>query len=251
MKPYRNALLLSLLIGLASCAGQTYQAQVGPSFLRVTGNISLADSVGNLPATNNMEDDLGVGGTEVAPYIQGRSDFEEHRFRANAFFSSSDGEGTLASNYGNIAAGQPVSTSMDLFAIATNYSYAILREEGYRVGVGGQLGFYSLDVSARSAGGREEVTTEVLAPAPYAEAELYFDDLTLGTSIAVLAADLGDGDGRFLDIELYGQMRLNEKVDLRAGYRHVVLDVDGVASSREFDADVDVAGFYLTAGIRF
>ena len=119
------------------------------------------------------------------------------------------------------------------------------------MGVGGQLGFYSLDVSARSATGRESVTTEALVPAPFVEGELYFDGLTLGASCAVLAADLGDGDGRYLDFEAYSQFRLNEDVDLRAGYRHIVLDVDGVATTREFDADVDVQGFFVTAGIRF
>ncbi len=250
MRAYRSLALL-LLLGLIGCAGQTYQVQAGPSFLRTRGDISLADSAGNLPATNNMADDLGVGGTEIAPYIQGRSDFEQHRFRANAFFSDSDGQGTLANNYGNIGAGTPVSTKMDVFGIATNYSYALLEDEGYRVGVGGQLGFYSLDVSARSATGRESVTTEALVPAPFFEGELYFDGLTLGASCAVLAADLGDGDGRYLDFEAYSQFRLNEDVDMRAGYRHIVLDVDGVATTREFDADVDVQGFFVTAGIRF
>ena len=53
MHAYRSLALLLLLLGLISCAGQTYQVQAGPSFLRTTGNISLADSAGNLPARYN------------------------------------------------------------------------------------------------------------------------------------------------------------------------------------------------------
>ena len=36
-----------------------------------------------------------------------------------------------------------------------------------------------------------------------------------------------------------------------AGYRYILLDAYGVATARDFDADVDVQGIFITAGIKF
>src|SRR5690606_7174939 len=153
--------------------------------------------------------------------------------------------------YGNIEPRTQVQTTMDFFAIATNYSYEVLREEHCRIGVGAQLGFYSLDVSVRSPGGREQVTTDVIVPMPYVEAEAFWRDLTVGATMGIMSADLGDANGRYWDIEAYSKWAINQSYDLKFGYRYLLLDGFGRASSRDFDADVDVQGIYLSAGVRF
>ena len=38
---------------------------------------------------------------------------------------------------------------------------------------------------------------------------------------------------------------------LKAGYRYILLDGYGQASSRDFDADIDLQGLYISGGIRF
>jgi hypothetical protein len=243
-----------LTLTMVACAGQTYQGNVGPMFARARGEIALAGSANNgrsLGPANSIDNDMGLGQTEASPYIEFQTDIDKHRIRANGFYLDSDSSGQLSNAYGNIAPNTITQTSMQFFAIASNYSYEVLREDAYRVGLGGQLAFYSLDVSARSPGGREEVTTEVLVPMPYIEAEAYWQDFTVGASSAIMAGDFGDARGRYWDLEAFGTWHIDERYDLKIGYRYLLLDGNGRASERDFDADVNVQGMYITGGFRF
>jgi len=250
MKPQNLLLLLSTLC-FAACAGQTYNVQAGPTFARARGVIALANSSGFLPPANSIDGNLGLGESEASPYLQGQTIIDRHRIRLNGFYVDTEGSGVLDNAYGNIAAGTQVRTSMDFFAIAGSYSYEVLRKEHYRIGLGGQLGFYSLDVAARSTAGREEVTTEVLVPMPYIEAEAFYGDFTFGANAGIMAGDLGDANGRYWDMEAYANWRVDDQFDIRGGYRYLLLDGYGRASSRDFDADVNVQGLYISAGVRF
>lgn len=246
-------LSLLLVITFAACAGQTYRAEVGPMFARARGEFALADNAQNMQPNNSLNGNMGLGQTEVSPYVALRTDYNKHRVRLNGFYLDSEGSGTLGPQYGEIPAGAAVQTSMDFFGIASNYSYEVVREDNYRIGVGAQLGFYSLDIAVRSpaGGGRDEVTTEVFVPMPYLEIEGFWKDFTVGANMGIMSADLGDASGRYVDLEAYANWAINEDYDLKLGYRYLLLDGYGRASSRDFDADVDVQGFYLSAGIRF
>lgn len=255
----QTLLLVSLLFVFTACAGQTYRVEAGPTFVRARGEFALANSSQVMPPNNSINGNLGLGDNEVSPYLAFRTDYERHRIRANGFYLDTEGSGTLGAggpggqSHGNINAGQFVQTTMDFFAIATNYSYETWSGENWRVGLGAQLGFYSLDVSARapSVSGREEVTSEVFVPMPYVEAEAYWKDFTFGANFAVMAGDLGDANGRYWDFEAYTNYAINQKYDIKASYRYILLDGYGRASSRDFDADVDVQGLAITAGVRF
>jgi hypothetical protein len=247
----QRLLFVTLSILFAACAGQTYRAEVGPMFARARGEFALANSSQALAPNNSIDGNLGLGDSEVSPYVALRTDIDRHRVRLNGFYIDSEGSGTLGPAYGDIPAGSQVQTTMDMFAIASNYSYEVLRGDRYRLGLGAQLGYYSLDVSARTTTGREQVTTDVVVPMPYVEAEAFWRDLTVGASMGIMSADLGDANGRYWDIEAYANWALNNKFDLKFGYRYLLLDGYGRASSRDFDADVDVQGIYFSAGVRF
>lgn len=254
----QNALSVSLLFAFAACAGQTYRVDAGPMFVRARGELALAASNQVMPPGNSLDGNLGLGDNEASPYIGFRTDIDKHRVRVNGFYLDTDGFGTLGTgspsgSHGNIAPGAPVQASMDFFAIVSNYSYEVWRRDYYRVAVGAQLGFYSLDVTVRAAvgPGREEVTSEVIVPMPYVEAEAYWRDFTFGTNMGIMSADLGDANGRYIDFEAYASWAINQSYDLKAGYRYILLDGYGRASSRDFDADVDVQGLHISGGIRF
>jgi hypothetical protein len=249
----QRLLSATLLITFTACAGQTYDAEVGPMFARARGEFALADSMQVMHGNNSLDRDMGLGQTEAVPYLAFRTDYNKHRVRLNGFYLDSEGPATLAQGHGNISAG-PVQASMDFFGIASNYSYEVLHEDNYRIGLGAQLGFYSLDVAVRrlvGVVGREEVTSEVFVPMPYVEIEGFWKDFTVGANMGIMSADLGDASGRYVDIEAYGNWAINESYDVKLGYRYLLLDGYGRASSRDFDADVEVQGFYLSAGIRF
>jgi hypothetical protein len=108
-----------------------------------------------------------------------------------------------------------------------------------------------MDVAARSTAGREAIDTSVLVPMPCAEVEGFFGPATVGANAGFMSADLGDGSGRYVDIEAYLKVRPLDGFDLLLGYRYVVLDAYGVASSRDFDADIEMQGVFVGGGIRF
>ncbi len=254
MKKLRPLLLAAGLAALTACAGQSYRVDVGAMFAKATGDIALQNAAGNLVLADNQNDldrDLGLAGTETSPYLRFETEYERHRVRLHGFGMEGDGSGTLAGDFGNLAAGTQVTTSLEFFAVGATYAYELLREEHYRIAVGAALNYYSLDVAARSTGGREAVETSVLVPMPYAEVEGFLGPLTAGANAGLMSADLGDASGRYLDIESYLRWQATEQFDLMLGYRYLVLDGYGRASARDFDADIDVQGFFVGGGVRF
>lgn len=246
---------LSLLVtaALAGCVGQTYRVDVGAMFARTSGDIALQNAAETLVLHDNQNDldrNLGLGGTEPSPYVRVEMDQGRHRVRVHGFGVDADGSGTLAGDYGNLVAGSQVTTSLEFFGIGATYAFELLRDQHYRIAAGAAINYYSLDVAARSSAGREAVRTDALVPMPYAEVEGFLGPFTAGANAGIMSADLGDASSRYLDVEAYLRWQASEDIDLLVGYRYVVLDGYGQATSRDFDADVDVQGVFVGGGIR-
>lgn len=251
-------LLLLSLPCVVGCRTAKYQVDVGPFFAVADGDLSLQNSTGSLSGNyqNDVDSDLGLGETETSPYARLQFDNERHRIRLQGFGIEASGSGVLASDFGNIVAGAAVSTELDFYAIGANYGYRLLGDRNYRVAIGAEAMLYSLDVTARSTIGRESVTTEVVVPMAFVEAEYLYRDFTVGANAGLMSADLGDANGRYLDIEGYVRLQMTKEFDLMGGYRYLIVDAYGKAdsqgnTSRKFDADVEIQGFFFTAGIRF
>lgn len=255
MKMSRTLLSTAGLMTLVACAQSTYRADIGAMFSKHDGRIALQNSSGSNvlgDEMNSLEKDLGIGDTEASPYVRLQWDEEVHRVRMHGFGLHAGGSGVLNGDFGNLSSGSTVSTSMEYWNVSTAYSYALVQNYDFRLGVGAQLGFYALDVAARSGGIREEVETSVLVPMPYVDGEFYLGDLvTLGANAGYMSADLGDGDGRYWDADVWGRVRVTDEIELLAGYRYLLMDADGRASSRDFDADLDVQGWWVGGGVRF
>ena len=194
---------------------------------------------------------LNVGDSETSPYIRLQGDKDKHRIRFDGFGIDTEGAGILDGAFGGLVAGSQVSTSMEFFAISGNYGYQIARGKNYRVAVGAEVAFYSLDVGARSAVGRETVQTEGFVPMPFAEVEGLFGPFTLGANAAVMDVDLGDAGGFWFDAEAYLRFQITQRFDVMGGYRYIQTDVEGQAGDRDFEADIYVQGLFATAGVTF
>lgn len=256
MKKLHSLLLTVPLLAFASCVGQVYRVDVGAMFAKARGDLALQNSSATSPNVlhdeqNDLDRNMGLGDTEPSPYLRVQMDQEKHRVRLHGFGVDASGSGTLGGDYGDLTAGTQVTTAMDFFAIGATYAYELLREEHYRVAAGAAFNFYSLDAAARSPAGRESVKTDVLVPMPYVEAEGFLGPVTAGANVGLMSADLGDANGRYLDVEAYVRVQATEQLEAIIGYRYVVLDGFGRATSRDFDADVDVHGFFVGGGIRF
>lgn len=242
-----------LLVLFAACANNTYHLDAGVMFARARGEVALQNSAGTLALGDNQHSlgSMGVDETEASPYVDLEAVRDVHHFRISGFRLDSEGSGTLTGDFGDLVAGTPVTASIDFINVGGAYIYDLMRDDTFRLGVGGQLGYYQLDVEARSAGGNESVRTEVFVPMPCVEANVYLGDLTLGAFGSLMGADLGDASGRYIDFESTVRWRVLPELELFGGYRYVLMDAYGEASSRDFDADVEVNGWFMGGGIRF
>jgi hypothetical protein len=92
----------------------------------------------------------------------------------------------------------------------------------------------------------------VFVPMPFAEAEIYPTDyLSIGANLGLMSADLGDGNGRYWDAEAMARVQATTEIDFLFGYRYQLMDVSGRATSRDFDADLDLRGWFIGGGVRF
>ena len=262
MKKLQTLLLSCFVSSLAACAGSKYRTDVGAMFGFASGDIALQNAAGSLDLgsnQNSLDDNMGLGDTEASPYVRLQMDKDKHRIRLHGFRMDAEGSGTLAGSpgngdFGDILGGTNVTTSMEFLSINGNYSYEVLRTPDYRVGLGLQLAYYALDVSARSASGREEVQTDALVPYPFIEVEGFAGGFTGGANASIMALDVGDGSGRYWDAEVYVKWEGTvDRADIQfmLGYRYILLDAYGTATGRDFDADIDVNGVFISAGIRF
>lgn len=263
MKKLQTLLLSCSVSVLAACAGPTYRVDAGAMFAVANGDIALQNAAGSLDLgsnQNSLDDNMGLGDTEVSPYVRLQMDSDKHRVRVHGFGMDAEGSGTLAGttpgtgNFGDIPAGTPVTTEMQFLAINANYGYELFRNQDFRVAGGLQLAYYSLDIAARSASGREEVQTDALVPYPFLEVEGFRGDFSAGANASIMGLDVGDGSGRYWDMEAYVRWERTidrANLDVMVGYRYILLDAYGNASGRDFDADIDIQGVFISAGIRF
>ena len=171
--------------------------------------------------------------------------------RAHGFGYDAEGTGTLTNDFGGLVPGSNVTTSLRIFSAVASYDYGIWGNDAFRLGLGGQLGLYTMDVSARSSLGHEEISTEVVVPMPFVDFETYCLGLTFGINGGILVADLGDGDGAYADLEAYSRYQVTNEIDIFGGYRFILVDGSGTADGRDFEGELDVQGWFFGGGIRF
>ena len=253
IRPLSLALLLSFPV-FTACKGMTYRADAGPIFVRAGGDVALQNGAGTLnlgQERNDVDGNLGLGSTEAVPYIRVEANKEKHRWRLHGFGIDAEGSGTLDGDFGGLVGGSQVQTTMEFLAIDANWGYQLLRNEHWRLAVGAQIAFYALDVAARSTLGRETVDTQGFVPMPFGEVETMWGSFTFGANAGIMAVDLGDAEGLWFDAEAYARWQLTPRFDVMGGVRYLLFDVEGRAEDRDFEADMDFQGLFLTAGIAF
>jgi hypothetical protein len=252
----RNLAALVAATVLAACAPQQFRGYAGASFMSVQGEVGLQNSAGNLNLNANMnslENDLDVGDSDTSPYLRFDADWDRHRAKVSGFAHNSSGNGTLSGDFGDLAAGTLVFTDLDFIDVTGSWSYDLMSSKTWRLAPGVQLAYYSLDVAVRaqSINAFEKIDTSVVAPMPYVEAEVDFGPVSLGANFGAIAADLGDANGRYWDAEALVRVRPARHIELIAGARYLLFDAHGIATDRDFDADLEVFGWFVGGGVTF
>ncbi|MBM4061083.1 MAG: hypothetical protein FJ265_08305 [Planctomycetes bacterium] len=245
---------LPLVLAFAACAPQTFRADAGAMFAKIDGEVGLQNAGGTLVLHDNMNDlgAFGVDDTETAPYLRLQWDHEQHRVRGHFFGFDAAGTGVLTGDFGGILAGSVATAAMEFYASGVAYSYGVVQNQDFRLGLGGQFGLYMLDLAARTPSRREEVETDVLVPMPFVDAEVYLGDVvTIGGNAGLMVSELRDADGRFWDVEAWARLQATKEIEFLVGYRFLLMDAHGIASSRDFDSDLTLQGLFVGGGITF
>lgn len=250
--------LIPVLLVLPFTTGciPTGRAYVGAAFMKVAGDLALQNAGGslNLDATqSDIEDDLGAGDADTSPYVRAEADWGPHRVRVSGFGHSSSGTGTLDNAFGDLAATTNVASDLEVFNVTGAYTWDLFPTGPFRLGIGAQVGYSSIDITVRDTGGVafERVRTDNYVPMPLLDAEVDLGVVAVGGSLGGFEVDLGDADGRYWDGELFVRASPWSMVEFIGGYRYLSFDSSGEADGRDFDADLELTGWFLAGGIKF
>jgi len=229
---------------------------VGAAFTRAKGDVALQNTAGtlNLDASqNDLEDDLGVDDTKTTPYARAELEWGPQRLRLSGFHHDSSGTGTLVADYGDIVSGTNVASDFELWNFTGAWTWDFLPTDMFRLGLGAQLGFSSVDLTVRQIGGSafERVRTDNYVPMPVLDAEVDLGIVAVGGSIGGFEVDLGDADGRYWDGELFVRASPGSTLEFIGGYRYLSFDNEGQADNRDFNAEVEITGWFIGGGIKF
>jgi len=252
----RIPVVLPAALLLASCMPEAFRVDAGAAFTRVIGETGLQNSGGSLNLNANMndlEDAFAVGDSEAAPYARAECDWGPHRFKLSGFGHNSSGTGTLTGAFGDLPAGTQVASDLEFFNVSGSWSFDLAPSSMLRLAPGVQVGYYAIDMKARATSNVafEEVDTAVIAPMPYLEAGVDLEHVSFLVDAGLIAADIRDAAGRFWDVEALARVRAGATVEVLAGFRYLLIDAHGTATGRDFDADIEVVGWFIGGGVRF
>lgn len=240
---------------LAGCM-PTARAYVGAAFTRAKGDAALQNAGGtlNLDATQaDLGDTFGADETQTTPYVRAELEWGPQRLRLSGFRHESSGSGTLTADYGDIASGTNVAADFEMWNFTGAWTWDFLPTDMFRLGLGAQVGYSSIDLTVSQVGGPafERVRTDNYVPMPVIDAEVDLGVVAVGGSLGGFEVDLGDADGRYWDGELFVRACPGSMVEFIGGYRYLSFDNDGRADSRDFNAEIEVTGWFIGGGIKF
>jgi hypothetical protein len=75
--------------------------------------------------------------------------------------------------------------------------------------------------------------------------------VSLVANFGAFDVDMGDADGQYYNAEAFLRWTPMMSVEFMGGWRSLSVDANGDADGRKFDADFDVAGWFIGGGIAF
>jgi hypothetical protein len=250
-------LRLAALVGVASltsCLGVGINADVGYSQMVLSGEMSLAPSVGSLPAsTIDVGNDLGLDDATGSPYARADAALGIVGLTLSGFGLEQSGVGTLSASFGDIPASTTVATDLQLYNLKAVAVLDILHLGPVRLSPGLGVDVFDLDLDMRSTTfGLSESIDEVLpVPILCAQAAVDLGPFSALADLGGIYLSTGDVEGSFVDFELTARFQPLPNLEVFAGYRLILIDADGNPEGQDFSADLTVQGVVFGGGISF
>ena len=254
MRTTSSTLILVASVSLASCMPHA-RAYVGASFMKAQGDVALQNAANNLnlgQARNSLET-LGADDRSGSAYLRAEADWGPNRVRLSGFGATPSGDGTLSQPFGDLAANTAVHSQLDYANVSGAYTWDVVPTDLVRVGLGVQAGFHTFDlrVEDRSSIAFESLNADLMLPMPCVDAELDLGSFSFCANLGAFEIDMGDADGQYFDAEAFARWEPVMGLEFVGGWRSLSFDANGDADGRAFDADFDIAGWFLAGGITF
>ncbi len=251
--------LLALPALFASCVLPDLGGNVHAGYMNITpsGNFGLQDSA----KTNNVnsvridvEDGFSVEDAGT-PFLRGEGNLGDWDVIVSGFHFDESNPAVLTADFGDITASQasptPVSTNLTVFNVKGAVAYNVLDLEILDVSAGVCFDYFSVDMDVRSATAFENLSFTAPTPLLYARATAGISIVTGKLEVSWLDIDLGDAVGSYFDLDAMISVKPLPFLELVAGYRNVLIDVDGDVDNQDFDTHLRLSGWYIGGGVSF
>ncbi len=251
--PSRIACCVATALCAAGCVPVDLSAKLGYAETKVGGRLALDSSGGGQPVEQGVDSAFGLGDARGSPFVRGRADFGGPVVTGSALWLRESGRGQLADSFGGLPGGTQVESRLDLglakLSAAWEFDVGPLR-----LGPGVLFDVFALDFSARELvlNSREIIDEVLFVPMPFLRAEGCVGSWRATAEVGWLeVSDLGDTEGRFVDVEAIVEWSPVPHANLFAGYRFLGIDGSGDTGTETFAADLRLRGWTIGGGIRF
>ncbi|MCP5466141.1 MAG: hypothetical protein R3E75_05405 [Steroidobacteraceae bacterium] len=267
------AVLACPFIGVAAVAAAPGSAR--PPASPLTDHFALRSSYFRPSLSTDGRFDGGSSGLVGTPFI-GEDDFglddvgnlgrmelslrmrERHLLRVDYLDLSRFGESTLTRplNFRNqvFDAGDHVASTLDLWLMSFNYSFALLRRENFELGLGAGLLLLNADARSeiRARGIRETGTGDFMLPTLGVDASWAFHRRwSISGYARYLGGSTSKADGSFTNLHLDLQYRWKRNIALGLGYSFLELDAELAEASLPGKLAIEAAGPELFFRVSF
>ena len=250
---------LLALAALGGCASEDPLVLIDAGLFAPTfdGTVALSDTTSTSMGDVDVGSDLDLGGTEHVPMVRAEGDLGPFLLTASWFSTSQDGTGFVNADFGDITAGSTVDTEIDASIASGRAIFDFIDTDLVKTGLGVAVDYVDLELRAEedTFGISEDIDIQQAVPLLAAHGAVRIPlpidmALRLDLHAAGIAAEFGDVDGTMLDLEavLRGEWSW---FGLFAGYRYILVDIEGEIDDEFFDGDVNLSGWQVGLTVRF
>jgi hypothetical protein len=229
----------------------TINFRLAPWYAQPSGNATL----GSLGTDVDVDDDLGIGDSEIIPSGSANLRLGRHDLWFDALVIDKSDSNVLQRTitFGSITVpvGRPVRSEIDmqLYDLRYGYSFFDQARHGFRLGPTIGVAYLDFDVKItdQTTSSTDSLSESLPIPRLGLQGSVPFGNFELGAKVAGLYVEYGDFEGYTIEGDISLAWRPFRNVGLVGGYRVISADIDH--NSDNFN--VMFQGPYIGAELRF
>ena len=249
---------LGLLAPMASAAENVWNDRDG---LSVSVGVFLANyetevrkSSGDTDGENiSLEDDLGLDDDDEIPVVSiAFRSWERHKFFFSYMGMDRDAKEVLDEDLSFdgfvFPAGTQVETEYDIDMYRLGYSYLLVQNEEWELGLSAGAYWVNMDMKLDSFDGAISADYDESEPFPmlgFTASWLVSDDWLIRGTAEAFTIDMNDVEGDFYNVRLEAEYSLTQHLSIGAGYDLVRIDAEDTDKNNQVNYDYDGVLAYL------